>query len=172
VYKAPTGGSMATIEELEKHIQKIESDAAREISQLKARSFRSEIRFEALLRLMTSKEIVSVNDYQEAVVQFQQMNSVLGQINNIPSIIDKVNAASEFNKSSNAISNKRMKIYADDLGIKKIIEDAGGTSDFTARIVLAKLPMSEPMSSFMKQFIDPTKNPSPDAIIPDQVVNP
>jgi hypothetical protein len=163
---------MATIEELEKHIQKIESDAANEISQLKTKSFRSDIRFESLLRLMTSKEIVSVNDFQEAVIQFQQLNNVLGQIGNIHSIVDKVNAAAEFNKASNAISNKRMKIYADDLGIKKIIEDAGGTSDSTARIVLSKLAMSETMSAFMKQFIDPTKNPSPDVIYPDQVVNP
>lgn len=144
--------TMSTIEELEN-----------ELLQLRVRTFKSEVRLEALIRLLMAKGSFNVDEYQAAVTSFQVLNNALSQINTINSIMDKVNAANEFNKTS------MIKIQGDDLGLKKIIEDAGGTSDFTARLVLSKLPCSTNFSDFMKQFIDTTKNPSPEALTPEVV---
>lgn len=133
-----------------------------EISKLNMRLFKAEVRIEALTRLLYGKNTISVDEYQAAINGFQAMNNAVAQISNISSIMDKVNAAAKFNETAT------IKVTADDLGIRKIIEDAGGTSDFTARIILAKLPMSENFGVFIKQFLDPTKNTS-GAIYPDQV---
>lgn len=143
---------MATIEELEN-----------EILQLKIRNYKSEIRLEALVRLLMTKGTYNIDEFHASVTSFQILNNTLSQVNSIPSIMDKVNTAAEFNKTST------IKIQGDDLGLKKIIEDAGGTSDFTARLVLSKLPCSTNFSNFMKQFIDITKNPSPEALTPEVV---
>ena len=138
-------------------------DLETEITQLKVRLFKSEVKFEALIRWLFSKGTLNSDDYLAAITNFQVFNNTLGQINAIPSIMDKVHAATEFNKTS------IIKISADDLGIKKIIEDAGGTSDFTARLILLKIPCSPSFKEFITQFFDVTKNPSPEALIPDQV---
>lgn len=158
VYKDHTGGTMATNEEL-----------SNEIVVLQTRLFKAEVRLEALIRWMEGKGTLTREDYQTAVSNFQVFNNAIGQIVKIPSILDRVNAASEFNKTS------VIKIMGDDLGIKKIIEDAGGTSDFTARLILSKLKCSPQFTIFMKQFFDHTKNTSgtlSEALLPDQVVNP
>jgi hypothetical protein len=156
---------MTTLEELEKRIVSIETDVAREISQLKLRLFKSELRFASFLRWATTNGVISLDQYNYAIEAFQQLNTVVNELNSINSINDKVMGAFEFNKQSTIF-----KINADDLGIKEIIENAGGTSDFTARLILSKLPMSEMFKIFINQFIDPTKNPSPDAIIPTEIV--
>jgi hypothetical protein len=137
-----------------------------EIAKLNTRLFRAEVRLEALIRWMESKGTLPREEYQTAVNNFQAFNNAIGTLLGITSIMDRVNGAADFNK------NSIIKIHGEDLGLQKIIEDAGGTSDFTARLVLAKLPCSPQFSGFMKQFIDPTKNPSADALIPDQVINP
>ena len=157
VYKDHTGGYMATIEQLEQ-----------EISKLNGRLFRSEIRLEALTRLLTIQKTITIEDYQEAVREFQTLNGVVAEINNINNLMDKVTAAAKFNEKS------KLKITADDLGIRKILEDVGGTSDSVARMILSKnmeVPMSRDFVKFMVQFVDPTKTPSPDVKYPDQVIN-
>jgi|ERR1035437_135565 hypothetical protein len=143
-----------TNEELETRISIIESDISKELHRLKTKNFITEIRFESLLRYLIlegslGNTTFTIEKYQEAVNSFQEMNTVVQKINTIPAIADKVLAAVKFNGFS------RMKIYGDDLGLKKIISDAGGTSGSTAVDILANLPCSKDLTNFLNRYVLP-----------------
>lgn len=143
-----------TNEEIEKRINIIEHDVARELHLLKTKNFKLEIRFESLLRYLIwegdlGNTTFTIEKYQQAVNFFQELNTEVQKINAMPAVADKVLAAVKFNNFS------RMKMYGDDLGLKKIITDAGGTSSHTASDILEKLPCSKDLTNFLKVYIIP-----------------
>jgi hypothetical protein len=143
-----------TNEELEKRILLIEHDISRELHLLKTKNFKMEVRFESLLRYLIwegnlGNSTFTIEKYQEAVNFFQELNTEVQKINAMPAIADKVVAAVKFN------SFTRMKIYGDDLGLKKIISDAGGTSGSTAVDILANLPCSKDLTNFLNKYVLP-----------------
>ncbi len=157
-------------EELENKIRIIEHDFSKEISDLKRQNFKMEVKFESLLRYLIwegSAEPLklTVEKYQEIVSSFQVMNNKVKEINKINAIVDKVNVSAEFNKTST------MKIHGDDLGLKDIFDNVGGTSDFTARYILDKLPCSLTLTTYLQGFFNTARTPTPGALIPDQVVS-
>lgn len=146
-----------TKEELENKIRIIEHDYAKEINLLKEKNYRLEVKFESLLRYLIwegdlSKTVFTLDRYQEAVTAFQLLNAKVQEINKLPTIPEKVKAAEEFNSTTKFI---KAKIYADDLGLKSIIEKAGGTSGSTATDIIASLPCSKELTSYLKKFIIP-----------------
>jgi hypothetical protein len=141
-----------TNEEIVKRIEVIEHDVSRELHLLKTKLFKMEIRFESLLRYLIWESDLgntkfTIEKYQEAVNTFQELNKVVISINDMPAVADKILAAEKFNNFS------RMKIYGDDLGLKKIITDAGGTSSHTASDILERLPCSQDLTNFLRVYI-------------------
>lgn len=146
-----------TNEELENKIRVIEHDLTKEISTLKEKLYKMEVRFESLVRYFIwegdlSKTVFTVERYQEAVMAFQVLNAKIIELRKLPSITEKVMAAEEFN---NSIKITKAKIYADDLGLREIIENAGGTSSMTAMLILSALPCSKELTHFLQSFVIP-----------------
>lgn len=149
-----------TNEEIEKRITLIEHDVSREIHLLKTKIFKMEIRFESLLRYLIwegdlGATTFTIERFQEAVNDFQTLNRKVQEINALPSITEKVAAAEAFNSSDKFTRSTKAKIYGDDLGLKAMIENAGGTSSMTAVEILACLPCSQELTNFLKSYVVP-----------------
>ena len=155
-----------TTEELEKKITIIEHD----FTVLKAKNYKLEVKFEALLRHLIWEGNISaanftIEKYHDAVTNFQLLNNKVMEINKIASISDKVEASYNFNKISH------MKIHGDDLGLQIIIENAGGTTDFTARHILEKIPCSKTLTTFLEKFVKTKTDDDKVILFPNQVVS-